>query len=567
VGREKIVSWYALTLPLLSHADAGVRSRAAEELSRRELRRYAGPLVPLLQDPDLRVSWQAAFTLVEMEARERVPEMAPLLKNVGGTVRLNVLHVLGRLGSREHGPLLAPLLDDADPAIQMAAIQVLGRFKAREYSGKIARYLESADPLLRQEAIAALGSMNARDLAGKIAERLADAEILVRWESIRALGRLKAKEHAGAIVAMGDEDGAQAPLLEALGELGLRELAPHIIPMLEIPDPGIRWRAVKALGSVDAKDDAERIAKMLKDEDNYVRRCALRALAAVGTREYAGDMLALLRDEEAEVCECAAEEAALLASPAQLKSVEPLLADEDPFIRWSALHLLVAADARASLPAIVARLKSGASTNGDVLWAMGRMDVKDQMDQVLIALRSPEELVRQQAIFALARLSDRTEELEGVERNASGATKLAAGFALVRLGRKDRGAASGLLKELIVQRDEPDYQLIAEEVFDALSAGFEKDATTALGKGVNAEKRVDTVQALRTLLAQAGVTLAADESLELVRRLPIGTKLTARRALEWCVGPDLRLVPSGGKILVLEPLRALDLWQKRLDAP
>jgi len=567
VAREKIVSWYALILPLLSSADAGLRSRAAEELAKRELRRYSSPVVPLLKDPDLRVSWQAAFTLVEMEARERVPEIAPLLKNPDGTVRLNVVHVLGRLGSREHGPLVAPLLDDADPAIQLAAIQVLGRFKAREYSGRIARYLESADPLLRQEAISALGSMNARDLAGKIAERLTDGEVLVRWESLRALGRLKAKDHAGAIVAMGDEDGAQAPLLEALGQLGLRELAPHIIPMLEIPDPGIRWRAVKALGCVDAKDDAGKIATMLKDEDNYVRRCALRALAAVGSREYAGDMLALLRDEEAEVCECAAEEAALLASPSQLKSVEPLLADNDPFIRWSALHLLVAADARPALPAIVARLKSGSSTNGDVLWAIGRLDVKDQKDRVIDALKSEEEFVRQQAVFALARLSDRTEELDGIERSAKGATKLAAGFALVRLGRKNRGAASALLKELTIQRDEPDYQLFADEVFDALSAGFERDAVEALNKVVKAEKRVDTVQALRTLVAQAGVILVADESLELVRRLPAGTTLTARRALEWSFGPDVRLVPSEGKILILEPIRALEVWQKRLDAP
>jgi len=567
VAREKIVSWYALILPLLSQVDAGVRSRAAEELGKRGLRRYSSALVPLLKDPEIRVSWQASFSLVEMEARERVPEIAPLLKNDEGTVRLNVLYVLGRLGSREHGPLLAPLLDDADPSIQLAAVQVLGRFKAKEYSGKVARYLESADPILRQEAITALGNMNARDLAGKIAERLSDAEVLVRWESIRALGRLKAKEHAGAIVAMGDEDGAQAPLLEAMGELGLRELAPHIIPMLEIPDPGIRWRAVKALGSVDAKDDTEKIAKMLKDEDNYVRRCALRALAAVGTREHVGEMLALLKDEEAEVCECAAEETALLASPEQLKTVETLLGNDDPFIRWSALHLLVAADSRPSLPAIVARLQGGAMTNGDILWAIGRMDVKDQKDKVVEALKSGEEFVRQQAVFALARLSDRTEELDGLERTATGATKLAAGFALVRLGRKDRSAASALLRELVAQRDEPDYQLFGDEVFDALCAGFEKDATVSLREEVRAEKRVDTVPALRKLVAQAGIVLASDDSLELVRRLPAGAKLPARRALEWCFGPDVRLVPSEGKILVLEPVRALEVWQKRLDAP
>ncbi|HLY11005.1 MAG TPA: HEAT repeat domain-containing protein [Planctomycetota bacterium] len=567
VAREKIVSWYALILPLLSHGVAAVRVRTVEELGKRELRRYAPAVVPHLQDPEFRVAWVAAFTLVQMEARESVPQIAPLLKNADGTVRLNVLHVLGRLGSREHGPLLAPLLDDPDSTVQLAAVQVLGRFGAREYSGRVARFLESADPALRQEAVAALAGMNARDLSAKIAERLADGELLVRWEAIRALGRLKAKEHAGALVAMSDENGAEAPLLEAMGELGLRELAPHILPMLETPDAGIRWRAVRALGSVDAKDDAERISAMLKDPDSYVRRSALRALAAVGARHHAADMLALLRDEEAEVCESAAEETSLLASAEQLKSVEPLLGDDDPFIRWSALHLLVAAGARSSASAIVARLRIGGTANGDVLWAIGRMNLRDQKDQVVAALKSEEELVRQQAVFALARLSGRAGELDALEQTSHGATKLAVGFALVRQGRKDRVAASALLKELLLQRDEPDYQLVADEAFDALASGFEPEMVAALDKEVKAEKRIDTVSALRSLVAPAGVILASDESLELARRLPAGTTVTARRALEWSFGPDLRLVPSEGKIRVLDPVRALEFWQKRLDGP
>lgn len=567
VVREKILPWYSLMVPLLGHADPVVRARAAEELGHRELRRHSPALVPLLQDKDIRVAWQAAFALVEMEARERVPETAKLLKGADGSVRLNVLHVLGRLGSREHGPLLAPLLDDPDTTVQVAAIQVLGRFKAKEYAPRVMKFLDSADPTFRQEAITALAGMDARDAAGKIAERLADGEILVRWEAIRALGKLKAREHAGAIVAAGDEDGAQAPLLEALGELGMRELAPHILPMLEIPDPGIRWRAVKALGCVDAKDETEKMAGMLKDADNFVRRCALRALAAVGSRERSAEMLALLRDEEAEVCECAAEETALLASPEQLKAVEPYLGDEDPFIRWSALHLLVAARSRAALPAIIAKRRVGGVTNGDILWAFGRLDMRDQKDPLLEALKNEEGFVRQQAVFALARLSAGAAELEALERTSDGALKLAAGFGLIRLGRKDRAAASALLKELIIQRDEADYQLFGDEAFDALAAGFEKDLDAALSKEVTVGKRIETVAALRNLLASAGITLADDESLELVRRLPAGAKTTGRRALEWSFGPEKRIVPSAGKILLLAPLPAADFWQKRLDAP
>ncbi len=565
VAREKLPAWYALLLPLFSHADPAVRGRALEELGRPDLRSYSASVVPLLKDPEIRVAWNAAFTLVQMEARDRVPEAAGLLKDPDGSVRMNVLHVLYKLGSKEHGPLMAPLLDDPDASVVLGAIQALGRFKARDYSGRVARFLESADPVQRQEAIAALSGMGARDAAEKISERLTDAEILVRWEAIRALGHLRAREYAGAIVSMGDEDGALSPLLEAIAELGLRELAPNVLPNLEIPDPGIRWRAVRALGCIDAREDAGRIAAMLQDPDSYVRLSALQALAAIGTRGHVPEMLALLRDEEADVCRGTAEEACLLATAAQLKSAESVLSDDEPFTRWSALHLLVGAESRAALPAILERLKNGGPP-GDLYWAIGRLDARDQKDAVTEGLKAEGLFVRQQAIFALARLSDTPDALESIEKTSTGALKLAAGVGLVRLGRKDRAAAAALLKEYLKQKEEPDYQLLAEEVLDALVAGFEKPLHAALGKDVNIEKRIDTAAGLRTLLAQAGVSVDLDESIELQRRLPPGCRISARRALEWSFGNGSRLVPVSGKILVTDTARALELWKNRLDA-
>lgn len=565
VAREKVPTWYGLLLPFFAHADPAVRGRALEELGRRDLHAYAARLLPLLKDPEIRVAWKAAFSLVLMEARDQVPEAARLLKDQEGSVRMNVLHVLCRLGTREHGPLLAPLLDDADPAVALAAVQALGRFKAREFSGRVARFLESADPVHRQEAIAALAGMGARDTADKIAERLADAEILVRWEAIRALGHLKAREFSGAIVAMGDEDGAQAPLLEAMAELGLRELSPHILPHLEIPDPGIRWRAVRALGCVDAKDDAGRVAEMLKDPDSFVRISALQALAALGTREHVAEMLPLLRDEEASVCQSTAEEASLLAAAAQLKGAEPLLADEDPFTRWSALHLLVGAEDRAALPAIVDRLKKGGAA-GDLYWALGRLEARDRKDLVAEGFRAEDLFVRQQAIFAAARLSADPDALAALEGSSQGAVKLAAGVGLIRLGRKDRAAASALFREFLEQREDPDYQLLQDELLDALLAGFEKSLDASLRKEVRTDARVAGAPALVALLAGAGVAVELDESAELRRRLPAGCRVSARRALEWSFGPETRLVPAGGKVLVTDAARALELWKNRLDS-
>jgi HEAT repeat protein len=534
-----------------------------EIVTREKIPAWTRLVVPLLRAPETRTAWDATYALLTLGARDRVPEIAPLLKDEGGSLRPNVLYALLHLGSRDHAALLAPYLGDEDPAVAAAAVQALGRFRAREYAPKIVPFLEADDPSHRQAAITALAEMGDRDQAGKIAERLSDTHTLVRWEAVRALGRLKAREYAGQIVSMADENGAQAPVLDAMGALGLRELSPHILPFLDFPEPGIRWRAVKALGGVDAKDDAPRLAEMLKDEDSYVRISALQSLAAMGAREQVGPMIALLRDEEIDVCKTVAEEASALLNGDLIQKVVSLLSDEDPFVRWGSLQLLVAAGAKGALPAILARNEG---TNREVIRAIGRLGGRAQRDLVAAALRSEDGLVRLEAAFAWARIADRAEELEAAERTWKGAAGLAAGFALVRMGRKDRAAAAALLREYVLRREEPDYQFLPDNLFDALAAGFEKNATAALSREVTAANRVNTVRDLETILAKAGVKVA-EGTPALRRRLPAGATLTARRAIEWSFGSDLRLVPENGTISLLETDRALEIWQKRLDAP
>lgn len=532
-------------------------------VSREKIPAWTRLLVPLLQSRETRTAWEAAYALLQLNARDRIPDIAPLLKDGEGSLRPNVLHLLLHLGTREHAPLIAPFLTDEDPTVAVAAVTALGRFRARDYADKVAPFLDSEDPGHRQAAITALAEMGDRDKAGKIAERLSDTHTLVRWEAVRALGKLKAREYAGQIVSMADENGAQAPVLDAMGALGMRELAPHILPFLDFPEPGIRWRAVRALGGVDAKDDAARLADMLKDEDSFVRVSALQSLSAMGARDQAGAMIALLRDEEIDVCKTAAEEASALLNGDLVKKVVALLGDDDPFVRWGAIQLLSAAGAKGALPEIIAR---NGGTTRDVIRAIGRLDGRAQKDVVAAGLRSDDGLVRLEAAFAWARISDRAEELEAAERTGKGAAKLAAGFALVRLGRRDRPAAAALLREFVAHREEPDYQFLPDEIFDALAAGFEKDATAALSRDLTVANRVNTARDLELVLAKAGVKLAEGTS-GLRRRLPAGATLTARRAIEWSFGGELRLVPDQGAVTLLETDRALEVWQKRLDAP
>lgn len=520
-----------------------------------------GLAVPLLQHQEFSVAWRAAEVLLQFDARDRVPQMAPYLKAADGSLRPNVLHVLLRLGGPEHGKLVAPFLDDRDADLAIAAVELLGRFGSREYAERIVRFLDAGEPNHRQAALASLAAMGARETSERIGKYLNDPAVLVRWQAVRSLGILRAREFAGQIVAMADENGAQAPVIEALGRFGQRELAPHLLPFLEDIEPGIRWRAVKALGDVDAKDDANRLAEMLHDIDSYVRRCALRSLAAMGAKEQAAKMLALLRDEEPEVCKEAAEEASALLTPEQLQSIEPLAGDEDGFIRWAAIRLLVAAEAKGALPALVERLRAGTDSTRDLVWAVGRLGGPEQRDAVAAALRSDDLQVRVRAAFALARLGGDMKAFD----TAEGPVRLAAEIGLVRLGRKDRAAA--LLAEVVLRREEPDYQGFTDELLDALSAGFEKDLHAVLSRPVATSKRIESVKELEAVLSKGGVTQASDTLPELRRRLPSGAAMSARRALEWSFGPDAWLVPEKGRIVVMDTPRAIDHWRKRLGAP
>jgi HEAT repeat protein len=342
----------------------------------------------------------------------------------------------------------------------------------------------------------------------------------------------------------------------------MRELAPHLLPFLEDIEPGIRWRAVKALGDVDAKDDAPRLAEMLVDIDSYVRRCALRSLAMLVAKEQTGKMLALLRDEEPEVTREAADEASGLATAEQIKAAAALAGDEDGFVRWGAIRFLIAAEAKAELPGLLERLKAGPTR--DLVRAAGFLGGPEQRETVAAALRSDDAPLRIQGAFALARLGGGLNELDAVEKTSEGAVRLAASIGLLRLGRKDRASAAALLAEVVRHREEPDYMGFVDELLDALSAGLEKGLHEVLSKPVPISKRVESVKELEAALAKAGVTQASDTLPELRRRLPAGASLTARRTLEWSFGSDARLVPSKGRIFVMDPDRALDHWRKRL---
>src|SRR5205085_3810423 len=118
--------------------------------------------------------------------------------------------------------------------------------------------------------------------------------------------------------------------------------------------------------------------------------------------------------------------------------------------------------------------------------------------------------------------------------------------------------AAALLREYLLCRDEPEVQLFAGEVFDALAIGFSSRMRIDLDAEIKIEKRVESPV---DLLKQLGSVDTAPDR-KLCRRLPAEARVSVRRAVEWSFGPDARWIPLRGNVYVTDAAGALEYWQK-----
>jgi HEAT repeat protein len=318
-----------------------------------------------LADPDPQAAWRGAHALVERGDRAVVPAAVKLLRDPRGGARMPVLHVLGRLGAPADGVRVAPLLDVEDPEVRLAALQALGEMRAIGQAAAAARFLGHPGGEFRQAAVRALGLMGSRVHAAAIAERLSDLAV-IRWEAAKALAALGAREHAGAVAALLAE-GAEPPVIEALGRLGRRDFAPQVVPFLEHAEPGIRWRAVEALGRMDAREDADDVVHLLHDTEHYVRLKAVRALGALGVR--ARDLAERIRDENHEVALAAAEETVYLGGPDEDGIVLASLESADLQTREAALVAATGRRLKAAEPILKVQLREAEGRQRELLQA------------------------------------------------------------------------------------------------------------------------------------------------------------------------------------------------------
>ncbi len=281
---------------LLSHADAGVRLTAAEQL---------GSFKPLpaesieslrkaLADPDKFIRTTAAENLLDFGAKAAAaaPDLADALRknakdappNATDSIDFALLNLLISIGPGSVEPV-GKLLVEKDPLLLFQALYVLGELglPAKDHAAAIEKIMnrDMEDTSVRLEASRALAA--------------------VTGDSAKSAPLIK--------LALGHKEaGVRGLGLQVAGRMGVpgRAFAEQVYPLLDDGEPAIRKLAVAYVATLDAKGReaaVPRLAKRLKDDVATVRTAAVNALADFGplAAKAAEELAVAAGDDDAEV--------------------------------------------------------------------------------------------------------------------------------------------------------------------------------------------------------------------------------------------------------------------------
>lgn len=161
--------------------------------------------------------------------------------------------------------------------------------------------LSSRDPDTRYQAAGCLGDAGDPVAIEPLIPLLDDPEVGVRWKAAEALGKLgtPAVEPLAANLRIGSVD-ARWMAAVALGEIGDPRAIPALMGALDDDDAYVRSRAALALAAIGEPARAEVIA-VLSSGNERVRRGAVIALGKLGEEGSITALIEALRDPDGEV--------------------------------------------------------------------------------------------------------------------------------------------------------------------------------------------------------------------------------------------------------------------------
>ena len=269
---------------------------------------------------------------------------------------------LGTLGDPTVVDDLVERLQDDDIDVCVDAAAALGRLGDTAAIEPLLETLRN-DPCgeVKAAAVAALSNIGGQaavpyllDIADHPPEDIVwddDDEAWDGWwdmqrNAVEALGRLRVTEAVPILTAILEDDAGQDIENEVLTALALigGPAEATLIQRLTGGSPRERRRAAQALALAASPQSANALENALEDNEGDVRAAAIRALAKRGDNRHLAAILTCLKDPSTAVRQAALDAAAHLSNAGgtvlNSESLAPLLSDESPIVRATALKVL-----------------------------------------------------------------------------------------------------------------------------------------------------------------------------------------------------------------------------------
>ncbi|WP_017305619.1 HEAT repeat domain-containing protein [Spirulina subsalsa] len=349
-------------------------------------------LIDCLQDPDVDLRIYAALALGERHDGRAIPALREALKDQDTNVRYHVIEALGHLQATETIDELCEIARGGDFFLAFPALEALMRIGDSTVASRLLPLLE--DELLVDQVTEVLGQLGDADVVVAMAEQLnlpntqvlsiagAIAKISQRYQKIYGEGDVIAdlacqgiqeegvdnilavlpeasdEQLTALVVLLGSLEGekierALAGLLEssAVRELVQSAMIRYgrntrsrarvtdlLIQQLDSPDLETRKLAADALGRIGSPRAVEALTQLLSEDPELVMVTAA-ALAQIGDQKAFDSLLSLMGHPESAVRLAAIAALNSLGHPAMSQRILPMLKDENPWVRESAVKI------------------------------------------------------------------------------------------------------------------------------------------------------------------------------------------------------------------------------------
>ncbi len=190
-------------------------------------------------------------------------------------------------------------LDSTDRELRHEAVEILGEARDEKAIGILRDLLKDKEPGIRDAAVNALINIGGRDVACAVSPLLYEEDPPVRNMAIEILEKLDgdALEEVCALLEVADDDVSKFAI-DIIAVIGNAEVAPRLVPLLTHHNPNNRASAAATLGKIGASRMANDLIALLDDDDVWVKFSVLEALGAIGGPDICSRLLDIAREDE-----------------------------------------------------------------------------------------------------------------------------------------------------------------------------------------------------------------------------------------------------------------------------